>query len=183
MEDENYKLQQQENLRNPKNRFLGLFCHAKDVGSSWGCDWSFQTGVVIFSIVILICSFYDVYEIAGNEVIKKSPDGLYTFFFGLKIFSDVVNFAAIILSCFAVHKENLKFSVISYWVAVCSLLLNTIFFIYLFIKMFIDWSHTWHVIPTTIFGEIGLVLFSWILFCNQVDLGRRKRAAATSSNY
>ena len=28
--------QQEENMRNPKNRFLGLFCHASEVGDSWG---------------------------------------------------------------------------------------------------------------------------------------------------
>ena len=183
MEDDNYKLKQQENLRNPKNRFLGLFCHANSVDSSWGCDWSFQTGVVMFSVVILICSFYDVYEIAGNKVFQNTPNGLYSFFFGLKVFSDVINFIGIIMSCFAVYKENLKYSIISYWVAVASLLLNTLFFIYVFIAMFSFWDKIWHILPTTILLEIGLVLFGWILFCNQVDLARKKRAAANQNTY
>ena len=30
--------------------------------------------------------------------------------------------------------------------------------------------------------KIGLVLFSWILFCNQVDLGRKRKAALANNN-
>ena len=177
MFEDEYKLREQENLRNPKNRFLGFCCHAKDVDSSWGCDWSFQTGVIMFSVVILIASFWDVYEIAEYKCFQRAPNGLYKFFFGLKVFSDVVNFVSIGLSCFAVQKANLKYSIISYWVAVLSLLLNTLFLIYIFIAMFVFWDKIWHEIPAAVILEIGLVLFSWILFCNQVDLGRKRRQA------
>ena len=140
MEDEAYQLKRQENLRNPKNRFLGVFCHAEQVDSAWGCDWSFQCGVIFFSIIILACSFFDVYEIASNKIFSSAYSGGHQFFFGLKVFSDIINFIGIILGCIAVGYMNLKYSIISYYVAVLSLILNTIFFIYLFVAIFISWS-------------------------------------------
>ena len=182
MDTDEYKYREQENLRTPKNRFLGFLCHAKEVDNSWGCDWTFQCGVIMFSIIILIASFWDVYEIAYYKVFVNPPNGWYKFFFGLKVFSDAVNFIAIFLSCFAVHKGNLKYSIISYWVAVFSLLLNTLFCVYMFIAMFIHFDKIWHEIPASIILEVGLVLFSWILFCNQVDLGRKRKQALNNSN-
>ena len=70
--DDNYQKAEQENLRNPKNRFLGLFCHAREVDNSWGCNWSFPTGVIIFSIVIGIASFADIYFIAKEQVFSNT---------------------------------------------------------------------------------------------------------------
>ena len=182
MEDENYKLKVQENLRNPKNRFLGCFCHAKDVDSSWGCNWSFQTGVIIFSIVIFICSAFDIYEIAYEKCFVNSPNGLFTFFFIFKVVSDVLNFTSIIIGCIAVAKIHLRLSIIAYWIAVLSLLLNTIFFIYIFVAIFIYPELIWRVMITVVLLEVGLVLYSWILFANQVDVGRKKKAEAAQAN-
>ena len=182
MEDENYKLQVQENLRNPKNRFLGCFCHAKDVDSSWGCNWSFQTGVIIFSIVILICSAFDIYEIAYKKCFVYSPNGLFTFFFIFKVVSDVLNFTSIVIGIVAVAKIHLRLSIIAYWMAVLSLLLNTIFFIYIFIAIFFYVDRIWRIMITVVLLEIGLVLYSWILFANQVDIGRKKKAEAAQAN-
>ena len=181
---EYYNRAEQENLTNPKNRFLGLFCHAKEVGESWGYNWSFPTGVVIFSIIIGFASFWDLYFIAKKEVFKSE---IYTFIFKLwvivKIFSDFISFAGIAMACYAVNRGNLKYSVISYYVIVLSLLLNTIFLItciyYLFkypgfIGLFcIPWGIL----------EFGLILFSWILFCNQVYLGRKQRMDANQTGY
>ena len=182
MEDENYKLKVQENLRNPKNRFLGCFCHAKDVDSSWGCNWSFQTGVIIFSIVIFICSAFDIYEIAYKKCFVNSPNGLFTFFFIFKVVSDVLNFTSIVIGIVAVAKIHLRLSIIAYWIAVLSLLLNTIFFIYIFVAIFIYPELIWRVMITVVLLEVGLVLYSWILFANQVDVGRKKKAEAAQAN-
>ena len=176
MEDDNYRLQVQENLRNPKNRYLGCCCHAKDVDSSWGCNCSFQAGVVIFSVIVFICSVIDVYHIAGRKVFVKSPNGLFTFFFIFKVISDVLNFASILVGCSGVCNANLKLSIIAYWMSVLSLLLNTIFFVYIFIAIFIYVDLVWPIMITVIVLEIGLIIFSWILFANQVDLGRKKKA-------
>ena len=182
MEDENYKLQVQENLKNPKNRYLGCFCHAKDVDNSWGCNWSFQCGVIVFSIVVFICSVADVYHIAGRKVFVKSPNGLFTFFFIFKVVSDVLNFITMGLGFVGVGQHNLKLSIIAYWLSVASLALNTIFFIYIFVAIFIWSDLVWPVMITVIFLEIGLVILSWILFANQVDLGRKKREQAAQAN-
>ena len=182
MEDENYKLQVQENLRNPKNRFLGCFCHAKDVDSSWGCNWSFQTGVIIFSIVIFICSAFDIYEIAYKKCFVYSPNGLFTFFFIFKVVSDVLNLTSIVIGIVAVAKIHLRLSIIAYWMAVLSLLLNTIFFIYIFIAIFFYVDRIWRIMITVVLLEIGLILYSWILFANQVDIGRKKKAEAAQAN-
>ena len=182
MEDENYKLQVQENLRNPKNRYLGCFCHAKDVDSHWGCNWSFQCGVIFFSVIVFICSAIDVYHIAGRKVFVLSPNGLFTFFFIFKVVSDVLNFISIIISLIGVCNENLKYSIIAYWLSVLSLLLNTIFFIYIFVAIFLYFNLVWPIMITVVILEIGLVIFSWILFANQVDLGRKKKAQAAQAN-
>ena len=184
MDDDAYKqMQMQENLKNPKNRFLGCFCHAKDVDSSWGCNWSFQTGVIMFSIVIFICSAFDVYEIAYKKCFVNPPNGLFTFFFIFKIVSDILNFTSIIVGCIAVAKIHLRLSIIAYWIAVVSFLLNTIFFLYIFIAIFFYHDRIWRIMITVVFLEVGLLLYSWILFANQVDVGRRKKAeAAQASN-
>ena len=35
---------------------------------------------------------------------------------------------------------------------------------------------------TVVLLEVGLVLYSWILFANQVDVGRKKKAEAAQAN-
>ena len=74
-------------------------------------------------------------------------------------------------------------SIIAYWIAVVSFLLNTIFFLYIFIAIFFYHDKIWRIMITVVFLEVGLLLYSWILFANQVDVGRRKKAeAAQASN-
>ena len=183
MEDEAYQLKRQENLRNPKNRFLGVFCHAEQVDSAWGCDWSFQCGVVFFSIIILACSFFDVYEIASNKIFSSAYSGGHQFFFGLKVFSDIINFIGIILGCIAVGYMNLKYSIISYYVCCVSLIITTLFMIYNFFALFSFTSLVWREMIAVLFLDVGLFFYSWILFCNQVDLGRQAKAAASAPPY
>ena len=132
--------------------------------------------------MVFICSVADVYHIAGREVFKKSPNGLFTFFFIFKVVSDVINFITMGLGFAGVGQHNLKLSIIAYWLSVASLALNTIFFIYIFVIIFIWPKLVWPIMLTVIFLEIGLVILSWILFANQVDLGRRKKAEAAQAN-
>ena len=183
MEDEAYKLKREENLRNPKNRYLGIFCHAEKVDSSWGCDWSFQTGVIMFSVLIFACSIYDAYVIGSQQVFGSKYGAGFKIIFGIKVISDIINFITIVLGFIAVCRLNLKYSIISYYCSVLSLIMNTLFLIYILIAMFIIWKDVWREIPPVILLEIGLVMFSWILFCNQVDLGRKQRAAANPSPF
>ena len=180
LQDE-YQRAQQENLQNPKNRFLGICCHASEIDSSWGCDWSFQTGVVMFGAIILIATFFDIYEIAGYHIFDKSPGGFFSFCFGVKILTDVINMLTVISSCFALNIEHYRLAIICYYTAVLSLLLTTLFCIFIFIQIIVNWELVWHEFISLIFLETGLFFFSWILFCNQVDLGRKRRQAMNAS--
>ena len=58
---------------NPKNRFLCIFCHATDLGDSWGCNCSFQSGITFFSIIILAASLWDIVELAKFKVFQDAP--------------------------------------------------------------------------------------------------------------
>ena len=113
MWDEENKAAQQENLRNPKNRFLGLFCHAKEVDNSWGCGWSFTMGVIIFSFIIGIASLLDIYYLAKKDIFL-GISGIFKFMIVIKIISDFISFIGIGFACFAVSKENLTYSIVSY---------------------------------------------------------------------
>ena len=181
--DDNYQKAEQENLRNPKNRFLGLFCHAREVDNSWGCNWSFPTGVIIFSIVIGIASFADIYFIAKEQVFSNTTySSMFKFWIVLKIISDLISFIGIGCGCYAVFRANLRYSIIAYYVVVLSFLLNTIFIISCFFTMFSYPKYVLlYLIPWGIL-EFGLVLFCWILFCNQVYVGRQVKSQ-TSQGY
>ena len=181
--DQDYKLREQENLRNPKNRWLGICCHAKVVDNAWGCDWSFQCGVITFSIVIFVCTVFDVYAIAYVEVFKNSGNGFLNFCYGVKVFADVINFCLIIFACYAVFRRHLKFSIISYYVCCVSLIITTLFMIYNFFALFWFTSYVWREMIAVLFLDVGLFFYSWILFCNQVDLGRQAKAAASAPPY
>ena len=181
--DDDYQRAQQANLRNPKNRFLGLFCHAKEVDNSWGCGYSFSMGVVIFSIIVGIASFADIYFIAKEGVFSdNSYSKAFKIMIFIKVLSDFISFIGIGLGCYAVHSENLKYSIISYYVVVLSFLLNTIFVLSCFISMFFYSIVLYYLIPWGLL-ELVLLLFCWILFCNQVYLGRKRREQANQSSY
>lgn len=173
--DDDYNRAQHENLTNPKNRFLGLFCHAKEVDNSWGCGWSFQTGVVMFSIIIGIATFFDIYYIAEKEVFEDHGHKFLKFMVVLKILSDIIVFIGIVIACYAVSVLNLTYSIVSYWVEVLAFLLNTIFVCYSIIAIFFYFDFIGPFIAAWFVSEFGLLIFCWILFCNQVYLGRKAR--------
>ena len=180
MDDEFAQAKQTANLKNPKNRFLGIFCHANEVDNSWGCGWSFATGVIIFSILCGVACLMDIYYIAeGKFFDKASEHTIYKIFFIIKIISDFICFIGIGIACFATNRNNHTYSIVSYYVMVLTFLLHTIYLIYTLIAIFdseyldivryflISWE----------LDELGLLLFCWILFCNQVYIGRKIRAA------
>ena len=143
--DDDYRRREQENLTNPKNRFLGLFCHAREIDNSWGCGWSFATGVVIFSLIIGVASLMDIYYIAEKDIFSnKDAKGVLKFFIVIKIISDLISFIGIGIACYAVNKENLTYSIVSYYVIVLSFLLNSIFLIYAIIAIFSYYIITLH---------------------------------------
>ena len=127
--DEDYtKAKERENLQNPKNRFLGLFCHANEVDNSWGCNWSFTTGVVIFSIICGLSSLCDVYYIAGDKFFEKAEGHpVYKFFFFIQILSDLCCLISIGIACFSINRNSYTYSIVSYYAMAFVLLLHSIF--------------------------------------------------------
>ncbi len=181
---DDYQRAEEENRRNPKNRFLGLFCHASEVDNSWGCNLSFGTGVIIFSIIIGIAAGFDIYFIAKNKIYSSGAytGSVFKFFMSLKVLADIVVCFAIITGCYSVHAQNLKFSIISYYLAILSFIFGTIFLISSFYYMFKYYNYVLiYIIPWGIY-EFAMVLFCWILFCNQVYLGRVQRAQANQTS-
>ena len=177
MYDDEAKAKEQENLRNPKNRFLGLFCHAKEIDNSWGCGWSFATGVIMFSIIIGIASLADIYYVAKQEIFKAEVSGLFKIMLIIKIASDLISFIGIGIACYAVNASNYTYSIVCYYVIVLSFLLNTIYLCYAIIAIFSYFKFIGaFIIPWGIL-EFGLLMFCWILFANQVYIGRQRRNA------
>ena len=136
--DEDYTKAKEENLKNPKNRFLGLFCHANEVDNSWGCNWSFTTGVVIFSIICGFTALCDVYYIAKDNFFgQASGNTIFKVFFFIKVISDFICLIGIGISCFSINRNNLRYAIIGYYVMVLCLLLHTIYCIYTIIAYLI----------------------------------------------
>ena len=180
MDDEYAKAKANENLRNPKNRFLGLFCHANEVDDQWGCGWTFSTGVVIFSIVCGLASLCDVYYIAKDNFFgQASGNTIFKVFFFIKVISDFICLIGIGISCFSINRNNLRYAIIGYYVMVLCLLLHTIYCIYTIIAIFDSdyFSIVKYYLISWGLGEFGLILFCWILFCNQVFIARERRIA------
>ena len=176
MEDEAEQARIRENLRNPKNKFLGLFCHANDVGESWGCNLSFDTGVIIFSIVIGITILFDIYYLAADKMLSKSKDvsGFHTLLI-IKIISDLIAAIGIGVAFYATNIKSSTYSIVAYYVEVLSFLLNTIFCVFLLVEIFN--SKFWEIVGLRIlswaFDEFALLLFCWILFCNMVSITKK----------
>ena len=178
LDDEEAKRRANENLTNPKNKFLFLFCHAKDVDNSWGCDCSFAAGVIIFSIICGFASILDIYFIASNNFFgQASGHSAFKFFFAIQVISDFFCLIGIGTACYSVNKNNYTFSIVSYYVLFLVLLLHTIYCVYTIVAI-LDYQYftivKYFLISWGI-DEFGLILFSWILFCNQVCMGRQRR--------
>ena len=186
-DEEKARAAQQANLRNPKNRFLFIFCHAKDIDNSWGCSccrWSFTTGVYLFSIIVGIASLSDIFFLAKYQVfLEKSVSLTYKVMLILKIASDFLTFIGIAIACFGIIKENLSCAIISYYVVVLSFLINTIFLISSLIAILFYFSLIKYFIFDWAFLEFALLLFCWILFAYEVFLGRKKRAKISSTEF
>ena len=182
--DDDYQRREQENLTNPKNRFLGLFCHAKEIDNSWGCGWSFATGVVIFSFIIGVASLMDIYYIAEKNIFAaKDVSGTFKFMLSIKIISDLISFIGIGIACYAVNKENLTYSIVCYYVIVLSFLLNSIFLVYSIIAIFYYPKLIGAFFVPWIILEFCLFWFCWILFANEVYLGRKTRSQLNQTGY
>ena len=164
-------------MRNPKNRFLFLFCHANDVGDSWGLNWPFYCGVVMFSILVGVMTFFDVYyTFTENYFSSDKVTGWFTFMFVLRLISDVFAVVSISFGLKSVFQSLEALSgAISYYAILISLTLNTIFCFYCIISIFRTefWETVkWRII-TFFLQEPVLFAFAWILFGNMVEVARK----------
>ena len=138
MYDNDYQitLEEENNLRNPKNRFLGLFCHAREVDTTWGCKCPFWVGIVIFSFIIGGGAISDIPSIRSISRILIWID-LFTIFIILRITSDLFTIIGIIYVIFSICRSHYRASIIAYYCLVVTFVINTLFFIYIVFIIFI----------------------------------------------
>ena len=184
MSSEDYQRAEEENLRSPKNRFLGIFCHANQVDDHWGPGWSFGCGVYTFSILVGIWTIFDISTI--SELLNRLGrffSGWPIFWFIVRFVSDFIAIIAMIIAMLSVCQTNFKKATIGYYMMYVSLLLNTAFFIYCITRFFNAdfWRYTTYRIIIWMLNEIVLFIFCWILFANMVVIGRKiKTTIATN---
>ena len=87
MSDYKAPSEEEQNKRNPKIRFFGLFCQASEVNDYWGYNWPFWCGVLLFGIVIGFMTFFDIFFVMGTFSILS---GWFLFWFIIRLFSDLV---------------------------------------------------------------------------------------------
>ena len=179
-----YQAAEEQNKRNPRNRFLGLFCHASEVNESWGLNWRFWCGVLMFSIVIGIMTLSDVIYVVKSF---GSPNlrGWFLFWFVIRFFSDLIALIGIILAGLSICGVDFMKATISYYSMCLSLVLNTCFCVYCIFSLFDKnfWSQTTYHLIIWLLNEFVLFLFCWILFCNMVHIGRKRRQEATGNTF
>ena len=182
MSDYKAPSEEEQNKRNPKNRFLGLFCHASEVNDYWGYNWPFWCGVLLFGIVIGFMTFFDIFFVMGTFSILS---GWFLFWFIIRFFSDLVALIGIALAGFSICGTDFTKATVSYYLMCLSLLCNTLFCFYCIFKLFDKefWSKTTYKIIVWLFNEFVLFLFCWILFCNMVHIGRKRRHQAATNNF
>ena len=188
---------------NPLNRFMFLFCKQYEVDKGWGCGccgcraFSFSLGVVIFAGVMLINSIKDLLEIFNSDYLtRKSEDskdvldylkGLvfdekdetFIIFFYLKLVADFLCIGAALIAFISLCSSNHCIAIVSYYVGFISFALNTSFLIFVITR--ITNSSFWSQIGITSIGNVFLwfgfeyvwLLFTWMLFCNMVDIKRK----------
>ena len=174
---------EEENRRNPKNRFMFLFCHASEVDQSWGKNWSFGCGVVIFSIICGIMAIFDVSVTFGNYF--KNIRNWFLFMFVIRFISNLITLTGIIFGIISIIQSSFQRATIAYYAMVISFLLNLIFCIYCIFRIFSAdfWKKTTYRIVVWLLNEFVLLLFCWILFCNMVNIGRKNRQNAGATTF
>ena len=182
--DYEYQRAQEENLRSPKNRFLGLFCHANQVDDHWGPNWSFGCGVVLFSIIMGIWTIFDITTM--SILMKRRVLGdWFVFWCVVRFFSDFVAIAAMFVAICSVLQTNHKKAIVGYYMLIASLIVNTAFLIYCLVNIFKAdfWRQTTYQIIIWMLNEFVLFIFCWILFCNMVDIGRKVRTQQATNPF
>ena len=183
MSTEDYQRAQEENLRSPKNRFLGIFCHANQVDDHWGPNWSFGCGVIFFSVLVGIWTIFDT--VSMSLLIKRTIRGWFIFWCCIRFVSDIIAIIAMIIAMLSVSQTNFKKATVAYYMMIVSLIFNTAFFIYCIISIFDVnfWKATTFRIIVWMLNEVVLFIFCWMLFANMVDIGRKVRTTIGSNPF
>ena len=173
----------EENRRNPKNRFLGLFCHASDVDDHWGFNWSFKCGVFVFSILIGAGTIFDAASL--SKVMRRITTGWFIFWCIVRFFSDLIAIIAIIVALMSIFQSDFRKATTAYYLLMLSLVFNTAFIIYCIVSVFSAsfWRSTGFRLIIWMLNEFVILIFDWILFCNMVDIGRKNRQAMASNPF
>ena len=181
---------------NPKNRFLFCFCHSYEVDKGWGCGccgcraFPFSLGVILFSIVMLISAIKDIVDIlSSNYISDKYDNSIFKIFFYIKIVGDVICILGIFTGLTSVKNRSYGASVVAYYLTALCFLLNTSFCVYVLTCIF-SASFWWNVGITKIITVVSwyiidyiLLLFTWILFCNMVDIDRKIKEEKSKNPY
>ena len=185
MDDYQITYAEEQNLRNPKNRFLGCFCHANEVDNTWGCGFSFSCGVIFFSIFLGLGAFYDIPSISSikYDILRWYWFNWFTFVIFVKVISDIFAIIGIILALVSICSSNYKRAVIAYYFLIVTLVLNTVASIAFIYFTFVNFRYVRLTILSWIVDEFFLILFCWFLFCNMVEIGRKNRQTAASNNF
>ena len=183
-EDYQITLEQENNLRNPKNRFLGLFCHANEVDTTWGCKCPFWVGIVICSVIIGAAAISDIPSIRAISYLLYWLD-LFTIFIILRLLSDLFTIIGIIYALYSLCQSHYRASVVAYYCLLVTFAINTLFFIFILIILFHSRYRARLVLRVLGWGfdYLFLLLFCWFLFCNMVNIGRRNRQQATANSF
>ena len=197
----------------PLNRFMFLFCRQYEVDKGWGCGccgcraFPFSFGVIIFGVVMLISSIKDFFELANSDYIyKKSEedkdyldylkgivldekDDAFIIFFRIKNAADVICILAAVLAFISIYSNNYCISVNSYYLAFLSFVLNSSFLVFVITRLCS--ASFWSEIGITKIGNVFLwfgfgyvwLLFTWFLFCNMVNIKRKKEEEREKNQY
>ena len=175
--------EEEENYRNPKNKFLGLFCHANQVDNSWGYNWPFYCGVIIFSIIAGLMTIFDISVMFGKffKYLKR----WFLFWMIIRFLSDLICLIGIIFAIMSIVATNFTRATVAYYCMIVSLILNFAFCIYCLVRIFDKyfWEITTYRFIVWILNEFVLVWFCLILFCNMVDIGRKIRQNAAANAF
>ena len=182
---------------NPKNRFLLLFCNTYEVDKGWGCGWCgcrafpFSCGVFIFAIIMVINCVKDFFDIQFSNYLveNRTKDKTFVRFFYFKLISDLLCIFGSIIAVISVLAFSYCCSVVSYYIVSISFILNSTFCIYI-ITIIGTTKFWWNIGILKIFTVIlwyafdyVWLIYAWILFCNMVDINRKKQEEAKNNQY
>ena len=190
--------QQQEEKKegrcdNPRNRFMFLFCKTYEVDVGWGCGCCgcrlcpFSLGIYIFGLFMIIQCIKDIYNVVKNDYLNEDSDKTFAAFFYVKIVGDCLCVLGGFIGGFSSWRFRYIYSVVAYYIVFLSFILNTIFLIYVITKItsLKFWSNIGFTKIFTVilwyFYEYIWLVFLWLLFCNMVDIYRKKQKEAQKS--